>query len=96
MRRRWILVPVGLVTTLTVDTTVDRIVLKKSARRLTVFREGEALKSYSVALDRPMSPKPRRPANRPVARSWSMESGMVLDSWVRSIVCMIGPMGVLP
>lgn len=29
---------------------VDRILIEKSARRLTVFREGEALRSYRVAL----------------------------------------------
>ncbi|HZE13890.1 MAG TPA: L,D-transpeptidase family protein [Chthoniobacterales bacterium] len=30
----------------------DRIVVEKAARRLTLFRNGEALKSYSVALGR--------------------------------------------
>ncbi len=30
--------------------TVDRVVIEKSARRLTVFRDGEALRSYPVAL----------------------------------------------
>ncbi|MEQ9261256.1 MAG: L,D-transpeptidase [Roseovarius sp.] len=30
--------------------TIDRIEIEKSARRLTVYREGEALRSYEVAL----------------------------------------------
>ncbi|WP_343080169.1 L,D-transpeptidase [Ostreiculturibacter nitratireducens] len=30
--------------------TVDRIMVEKAARRLTVFREGEALRTYRVAL----------------------------------------------
>jgi murein L,D-transpeptidase YafK len=36
----------------------DRIVLEKTARRLTLFRDGRTLKSYSVALGRaPVGPK---------------------------------------
>jgi murein L,D-transpeptidase YafK len=73
MRSRWILVPVGLATILTVgavaiyslrfnslppQTTVDRILLEKSARRLTVFHNGQALKWYWVSLGRqPTGPK---------------------------------------
>jgi murein L,D-transpeptidase YafK len=34
------------------DAVADRIVVEKGARRLTLFRDGQALKSYSVALGR--------------------------------------------
>ena len=34
------------------NATVDRLLLEKSARRLTVFRDDQALKSYTVALGR--------------------------------------------
>lgn len=33
-----------------IEGQIDRILIEKSARRLTVFRHGEALKSYKVAL----------------------------------------------
>jgi murein L,D-transpeptidase YafK len=33
-------------------TTIDRILVEKSARRLSIFREGKKLKSYRVALGR--------------------------------------------
>jgi murein L,D-transpeptidase YafK len=33
-------------------TTVDRILIEKSARRLSIFRDGKKLKSYRVALGR--------------------------------------------
>jgi murein L,D-transpeptidase YafK len=53
------LVTVGLaaaayfnVTPLPRDAVADRIVVEKAARRLTLFRNGQALKSYSVALGR--------------------------------------------
>lgn len=40
------------------DAVADRIVLEKAARRLTLFRDGRTLKSYSVALGRaPVGPK---------------------------------------
>jgi len=40
------------------ETTVDRVVVEKSARRLTVFRDGVALESYAVALGQePVGPK---------------------------------------
>jgi murein L,D-transpeptidase YafK len=32
------------------ETTVDRIVVQKSARRLSVFRDGKQIKSYRIAL----------------------------------------------
>jgi murein L,D-transpeptidase YafK len=59
------LVTVGLaaaaylnVTPLPRDAVADRIVVEKAARRLTLFRNGQALKSYSVALGRaPVGPK---------------------------------------
>src|SRR5919108_2427544 len=39
-------------------TTIDRILVEKSARRLSIFREGKKLKSYRVALGRnPIGPK---------------------------------------
>jgi murein L,D-transpeptidase YafK len=34
------------------ETTIDRIVVEKSARRLSIFRDGKRLKSYRVALGR--------------------------------------------
>ena len=43
---------------LPVGTTIDRILVEKSARRLSIFREGKKLKSYRVALGRnPIGPK---------------------------------------
>ena len=40
------------------DTTVDRIVVEKSARKLSVFRNGKLLKTYPVALGgNPVGPK---------------------------------------
>jgi len=40
------------------DAVADRIVVEKSARRLTLFRSGRVLKTYSVALGRvPIGPK---------------------------------------
>jgi murein L,D-transpeptidase YafK len=59
------LVTVGLaaaaylnVTPLPRDAVADRIVVEKAARRLTLFRNGQALKSYWVALGRaPVGPK---------------------------------------
>jgi murein L,D-transpeptidase YafK len=40
------------------DAVADRIVLEKSARRLTLFQNGRVLKRYSVALGRaPIGPK---------------------------------------
>lgn len=40
------------------DTTIDRIVVEKSARKLSILREGKPLKSYRVALGRnPIGPK---------------------------------------
>ena len=40
------------------DAVADRIVLEKSARRLTLFQNGRVLKTYSVALGRePIGPK---------------------------------------
>jgi len=40
------------------DTTVDRIVVEKSVRRLSVWRGNEKLKTYNVALGRcPVGPK---------------------------------------
>ena len=39
-------------------TIIDRIVVEKSARKLSIFREGKPLKSYRVALGRnPLGPK---------------------------------------
>jgi murein L,D-transpeptidase YafK len=39
-------------------TTVDRIVVEKAARKLSIFREGKRLKTYRVALGRsPIGPK---------------------------------------
>ena len=39
-------------------TAIDRIVAEKSARRLSIFREGKQLKTYRVALGRnPIGPK---------------------------------------
>ena len=40
----WNLLPDG--------TTIDRIVVKKSARRLSIFRDGDQIKSYRIALGR--------------------------------------------
>ena len=40
----WNLLPAG--------TTIDRIVIEKSARRLSIFRNGDQLKRYRVALGR--------------------------------------------
>src|SRR5437762_13019296 len=34
------------------NTTIDRIVVEKSARKLSIFRGGERLKTYRVALGR--------------------------------------------
>jgi murein L,D-transpeptidase YafK len=34
------------------NTTIDRIVVEKSARRLSIFRHGQKLKSYRIALGR--------------------------------------------
>ena len=43
---------------LPVGTTIDRILVEKSVRRLSIFREGKKLKSYRVALGRsPIGPK---------------------------------------
>jgi murein L,D-transpeptidase YafK len=43
---------------LPVGTTIDRILVEKSARKLTIFRDGKKLKSYRVALGRnPIGPK---------------------------------------
>jgi murein L,D-transpeptidase YafK len=42
--RNWNPLPAG--------TTIDRILVEKSARRLSIFRGGEKLKSYRVALGR--------------------------------------------
>lgn len=40
------------------DAVADRLVVEKAARRLTLFRSGRPLKSYSVALGRaPVGPK---------------------------------------
>src|SRR5205809_5193747 len=40
------------------NTTIDRIVVEKSARRLSIFRHGQKLKSYRIALGRnPISAK---------------------------------------
>lgn len=40
------------------DTIADRVVVEKSARRLTLFQNGRALKTYSVASGRaPIAPK---------------------------------------
>ena len=40
------------------DTAIDRIVIEKSARQLSIFRGGKKLKTYLVALGRdPMGPK---------------------------------------
>jgi murein L,D-transpeptidase YafK len=40
------------------DTTIDRIVVEKSARKLSILREGKPLKSYRVALGHnPIGPK---------------------------------------
>jgi len=39
-------------------TTIDRILVEKSARKLSIFRDGKKLKSYRVALGRnPVGPK---------------------------------------
>ena len=38
--------------TLSAGTTVDRILVEKSARRLSIFRDGRKVKSYRVALGR--------------------------------------------
>jgi murein L,D-transpeptidase YafK len=39
-------------------TTIDRIVVEKAARKLSIFREGQRLKTYRVALGRnPIGPK---------------------------------------
>ena len=39
-------------------TTIDRILVEKSARKLSIFRDGKKLKSYHVALGRnPIGPK---------------------------------------
>jgi murein L,D-transpeptidase YafK len=39
-------------------TSIDRIVVKKSERRLSIFRDGKSLKTYRVALGRnPIGPK---------------------------------------
>lgn len=70
---RWLLVVLAIVvvlatTTLFVaqhnwnplpaDTTIDRILIEKSARKLSILREGKLLKSYRVALGRnPIGPK---------------------------------------
>ena len=44
--------------TLATGTKVDRVLVEKSARRLSIFREGNELKSYRVALGRsPVGPK---------------------------------------
>jgi murein L,D-transpeptidase YafK len=37
---------------LPLDTTIDRIVVEKSARKLSILRQGKPLKSYRVALGR--------------------------------------------
>jgi murein L,D-transpeptidase YafK len=43
---------------LPLGTTIDRIVVEKAARKLSVFREGRQLKTYRVALGRsPIGPK---------------------------------------
>jgi murein L,D-transpeptidase YafK len=43
---------------LSTGTTIDRIVVEKSARRLSVFRDGRHVKTYRIALGRnPMGPK---------------------------------------
>ena len=34
------------------DTAIDRIVVEKSARRLSIFRDGNQLKNYRIVLDR--------------------------------------------
>ena len=40
------------------ETTIDRILVEKSARKLSIFRDGKKLKSYRVALGRnPIGPK---------------------------------------
>lgn len=40
------------------DAVADRVLVEKAARRLTLFRNGRALKTYSVALGRaPVGPK---------------------------------------
>ena len=39
-------------------TTIDRIIVEKAARKLSIFREGKSLKTYRVALGRnPVGPK---------------------------------------
>lgn len=46
---------------LPVETTVDRIVVQKSARRLSVFRGGKQIKSYRIALGaNPVGAKQRK------------------------------------
>jgi murein L,D-transpeptidase YafK len=43
---------------LSAGTTIDRIVVEKSARRLSVFRDGRHVKTYRIALGHnPMGPK---------------------------------------
>ena len=50
--RNWHPLPAG--------TTIDRIVVEKAARKLSVFRSGRQLKTYRVALGRsPVGPKQR-------------------------------------
>jgi murein L,D-transpeptidase YafK len=40
------------------ETTIDRIVVEKAARKLSIFRDGRQLKTYRVALGRsPIGPK---------------------------------------
>lgn len=48
LRDQWIPAPIPAPAPL--EGKIDRIVIEKGARRLTVFREGEALRSYTVAL----------------------------------------------
>jgi murein L,D-transpeptidase YafK len=48
--RNWNLLPAG--------TTIDRIIVEKAQRKLSIFRDGKKLKTYRVALGRnPIGPK---------------------------------------
>lgn len=67
MKRRWLYLALALLVAISAwgllvvalrseplppEATVDRIVVEKAARRLTVYRDGLAIKTYAVALGR--------------------------------------------
>lgn len=67
----WVLIPAGLAWasndqgSLPQDAIVDRIIVEKSCRRLTLVRNGSALKTYRIALGRnPVGNKERQGDNR--------------------------------